>query len=157
MSNENAQKVMNNGISLPGEPSDKCCWFIPLNIGVIIIGIGMIATAASNVLAGLATMGEKGLFIYGVLELAAQAPILLGAYYYIMYFMDMENAEKRDGLFRACLMVLFSSVLTLGVQVVSLVLGVSTFEVVLHGLIQNGLASVLYLYFAGTCKKYAEQ
>ena len=30
------------GMSLPGEADDKCCWCIPIKIGVILIGVSMI-------------------------------------------------------------------------------------------------------------------
>ena len=89
------QAATKQGISLPGEAEDKCCWCIPIKIGVLLIGIGVILSAVSNVLAGLTLLGAY--FIYGVLFLAAQAPLLMSAFYYIKYFQN-DNKETREGL-----------------------------------------------------------
>ena len=149
-------KIMENGLSLPGEPEGKCCWCIPLKIGVILIGLSMIATAISNVLLCLGNLGDH--FIYGVLFGAAAAPILLGVFYYVKWFMAMEDSERKNGLFRACLMVIFTSVITVGVFVIMtlLVEGV-TFGSLISRIVGYGINAVFFLYFAGACKKFAAQ
>ena len=39
------QAATKQGISLPGEAEDKCCYAVPIKIGVLIIGIGIVLSA----------------------------------------------------------------------------------------------------------------
>ena len=153
------QKLREEGLSLPGEAEDKCCWCIPLKIGVILVGIGMIASAVSIVIAGLGLLGTGATFIFGVLEIAAVAPMVLGSYFYIRWFMSMEDNDRKQGLFKACLLCVLSNIAYI---IVGLVMSLTSEYMTfggwfVSGLIPYAIVSVLYLYYAGAAKKYAAQ
>ena len=94
------------GMKLPGESDEQCCFCIPIKIGVTVIGIVMIISAVQGILAGLHWLSLD--FIFGVLMICAFLPVLLGAWWFIAYFRDMENADTRGNLVKACMMVIFS-------------------------------------------------
>ena len=89
--------TIKEGLSCPGEAEDKCCWCIPIKIGVILIGISMILLAASMVLLSLLFIGTEGLFIYGVLMGVAAAPLVLGAWFFLKFCMA-DSADTRAGM-----------------------------------------------------------
>ena len=125
------QAATKQGISLPGEAEDKCCWCIPIKIGVILIGIGIVLLAVSGVLNGLGVMGLGGaLFLYGVLLIAAQAPLLLSASYFISYFRG-DTKETREGLQKACMLAILTSFAIAAVYLVAVILGPFSFGVVI--------------------------
>ena len=148
------QAATKQGISLPGEAEDKCCWCIPIKIGVLLIGIGIIYSAVVNTLGGLTLLGAN--FIYGVLFLAAQAPLLLSAFYYIKYFQN-DSKETREGLSKACMLAILTTFAVAAVYLVMVVTGASTFGVVMSQIISAGISFVLWTYYAGVCKRYAGQ
>ena len=147
--------VSKEGISLPGEAEDKCCFCVPIKPGVYIIGVFMILWAVEAVLTALTWIGTSGLFIYGVIQAASAAPILLGAWYYIAFFRE-DNADTRNGLAKACMMVILSSIISVGVAVVMMIGGFG-FSVVMSAIISAGIVSFVYFYYAGVCKRYASQ
>ena len=100
--------TIKDGLSLPGEADDKCCWCVPIKIGVILIGISMILSAVSMVHNCVVFIGLGGTnFIYGVLMGVAAAPLVLGAWFYIKFFMA-DSADTRGGLAKACMMVILA-------------------------------------------------
>ena len=148
------QTATKQGISLPGEAEDKCCYAVPIKYGVIIIGVLIVLAAVNNVLAGLSLMGAY--FIYGVLVLVAQAPLLLAAWYYISYFRG-DTKETREGLQKACMLTILSAFALAAVYLVMVILGTYTFSTVIRQIVSGGITFVVYTYFAGVCKRYAGQ
>ena len=41
------EKIRDEGLSLPRERADRCCWCLKIQIGVIIIGILMVMSAVN--------------------------------------------------------------------------------------------------------------
>ena len=102
------QKIRESGLTLPGEASDRCFWCIPLQIGVILIGILLVASAANQVITALTLSADSRTFLQFVLLIIATAPNVLGAVYYIRWFMNMEDADRKNGTFKACMLVVLS-------------------------------------------------
>ena len=145
------QAATKQGISLPGEAEDKCCYAVPIKFGVILIGAGIVYSAVVGVLAGLAMLGTA--FIYGVLYLAAQAPLALSAWYFISYF-RADTKESREGLQKACMLTILSAI---AVAAVLLVMGILGGSLVISVIFAPAITFVVYTYFAGVCKRYAGQ
>ena len=150
------QKIREEGLSLPGEAEDKCCWCIPLKIGVILIGVGIIGSAVNMVIGGVSMLGAN--FLLGILLCASAAPILLSSWMYIKWFRNMEDADAKNGLFKACLFCIFSWICY---AVVGLILCLTTTGFTIGMwigpyLITSLIVGLIYLYYAGACKKYAK-
>ena len=147
---------MEEGVALPGEAEDKCCWFLPIKIGMYLIGALMIGDAISNVLKCIELLSVN--FIFAVLYGAAAAPIVLGCVYFIRFFMSMDDSERRNGLFKACMLTILSNICTLAIAIVMFftVTG-TTFANVMVVLIVSGVSSVLFAYYAGVSKRFASQ
>ena len=145
------QAATKQGISLPGEAEDKCCYAVPIKFGVILIGAGIVYSAVMGVLAGLAMLGTA--FIYGVLYLAAKAPLALSAWYFISYF-RADTKESREGLQKACMLTILSAI---AVAAVLLVMGILAGSLVISVIFAPAITFVVYTYFAGVCKRYAGQ
>ena len=47
-------------IKLPGESEDKCCWCVPIKVGVIIIGVFMILYGVNCILTCLKMITLSG-------------------------------------------------------------------------------------------------
>ena len=149
---------METGLTLPGEPKGKCCWFVPLKQGVILIGVLIVVFAAFLVQQCLTFLSGNATFIYAVLYGVAAAPNVLGAFYYVKWFMNMDAAETKQGLFKACLLTILSAVISVGVSVVmALTLAGHTFGDLIVSILVSGVTSLLFFYFAGACKKYASE
>ena len=54
------QAATKQGISLPGEAEDKCCYAVPIKYGVIAIGAGIVYSAVMSVFAGLRMLSTDG-------------------------------------------------------------------------------------------------
>ena len=146
------QAATKQGISLPGEAEDKCCYAVPIKFGVILIGAGIVYSAVMGVLAGIAMLTPQN-FIYGVLYLAAQAPLALSAWYFISYF-RADTKESREGLQKACMLTILSAI---AVAAVLLVMGILGGSLVISVIFAPAITFVVYTYFAGVCKRYAGQ
>ena len=151
-----------DGITLPGEAKDKCCWFIPIKMGVYAIGIIMCLWAFNAVrmaLAAFGMMGTSGMYlIYGIGYAVSAAPILLGAWFFIKFFRAPDDADTRAGLKHACMLVILSSLILAGIAAIQFLLVTgATFSVLLNALISAGITSVCYFYYAGVCDRYVKQ
>merc|ERR1711937_367198 len=82
------------------------------------IGIGMVGYAVHLSFSCIHLLGSSGNFAYALLYGVAATPIVLGVIYYIKWFMQMDDQEKRQGLFKACLMTILSCVISLVVSLV---------------------------------------
>ena len=142
------------GITLPGEADDKCCFCIPIKPGVIIIGIFIILWAVEMILGAVNWLGIASLTIFGIIQLCAVVPMLLAAWYYISWF-RADSAATRVGLSRACMLVILSSLISLGIQVIMLVLAKNTFSGLISNFISAAIVCVVYFYYAGVTKRFA--
>ena len=150
------------GITLPGEAKDKCCWFVPLKPGIYIIGVFMCLWAFNAIRLALFAFDMMSVsgqwFIYGVGYAVSAAPIILGAWFFIKFFRNPDEKEARDGLSKACMMVILSSVILCGVAVVQFLLltgfGFGNF---LGAVISAAITAMVYFYYAGVCRRYAEE
>ena len=150
------------GITLPGEDKDKCCWFVPLKPGVYIIGVAMCLWAVNAIRLALFAFDMMSLngswFVYGVGYAVSAAPILLGAWFFIKFFRAPDERDARDGLSKACMMVILSSVILGGVAALQwLFLTGYTFGMFLNAVISAGVTACFYFYYAGVCRRYAEE
>ena len=107
MSNEKGG-ISKEGITLPGETEENCCWFIPIKAGIYIIGIFMCLWAVNLILQCVNNINDY--FMWGVLYGAAAAPIILGAYFYVRFFQMPDDKERRLGLQKACMLVILSAI-----------------------------------------------
>ena len=93
----NAKSKMNdlkeNGLALPGEAADKCCWCLPIKIGCILIGVVMLLYTLNMVQVIIWWLDFY--LLYAILFLVAALPMFGGAYFYIRWFMDIENKERK--------------------------------------------------------------
>ena len=144
------------GISLPGEAEDKCCWFVPIKIGVYIIGAMMCLWAVRLILQCLDNIGAN--FIWGVLYGVAAAPIILGAYFYIRFFMDQDDKDRRLGLQKACMLVILSAMFSAGLALVQFfIVAGFPFGYFLEVCISSACLAIVYFYYAGVAKRFASQ
>ena len=157
MSEAKAEEAMKKvpGIKLPGEAEDKCCWCIPIKPGVIIIGVLMILWALSALLTFIDWIGVDGYLIYAILYLLCIAPIVLGAFFFVKYFMKMDDKERKEKLEKSCMLVILSSIIAFIISLLMVILGDNTFGNVISQLITSLIVAVIYLYYAGVCKRFA--
>ena len=142
------------GFSLPGEAEDKCCWCVPLKPGVMILGIWMIAYAVLGILDGVNFLKTEA--VVGILMFVSVVPICIGALYFIQYFRN-DTAETRGGLTKACMMMILALLISLGVQLFSVIFGSNTFGNLLSQIITTGISCLCFFYYAGVCKRFASQ
>ena len=142
-------------IKLPGEADDKCCWCFPIKCGVITIGVFMCLYALSLIITMIQWIGYGGGWVvWGVLYGIACAPIVIGAVFFVRYFMKMDDADRKAGTTKACLCVIVSAVLCfiLSILVFIIVEG-ATFSFVGNQLVSSLITSLLYFYYAGVTKR----
>ena len=82
------------------EDPTKCCFFIPIEIGVIIMGISIILSAVQLVLGVLQYLSYD--FIFAVVLGVLGVPLCIAAFYFAMYFKDRENKDGRANLPKGC-------------------------------------------------------
>ena len=143
------------GITLPGETEDKCCWCIPIKIGVTVIGVFVLLSCVGVVFEGLGAMDYDSIF--GILILCTCAPIVLAGIKYVQWFKD-DSQETRMGCSTACMLMIVAE---LAVAAVYLVFALTAASVemswALSYIIGAGISSVIWFYYAGVCKRYAGQ
>ena len=142
------------GITLPGENEDKCCWCLPIKIGVIIIGVFVILEAVGTVVEGLDSMRYNDVF--GILILCTCAPIVLAAIKYVQWFKD-DSAETRMGCSTACMLMIVAVVARGAVYLVYSIFGTIDFGYSLSYIIAAGISAVIWFYYAGVNKRYSTQ
>ena len=111
------------------EDPNKCCFCIPIDIGIILIGIGIVYNAVFGVLAVVGGLSVN--FIASVILGVLLLPLVIAAYYFIQYFRNRADKDARANLPVACV---YSAISALA-QTVWMFLGI-----VLYGV---GLSAVL--------------
>ena len=147
------------GFKLPGEGDDKCCWCLPIKVGVYLIGIFMVLGGVMGVLAGLTILGlASSYFIWGVLYLVAIAPIVMGAIFFIKFFRNPDDADARLAASKACMLCILSNVIMAAIVVLMMVLtDMYAAGGFVNGIMSPAINSLFYFYYAGVCKRYAGQ
>ena len=94
------------------EDPNKCCFCIPIDIGIILIGLGIVYNAAFGAIGvvGLLSTNLIASIILGVLLL----PLLIAAYYFVQYFRNRSDKDARANLPVACV---YSAISALAVTV----------------------------------------
>ena len=111
---DKVMKLKDEGIQLPGEKKDKCCYFIPVKVGVMVIGVIMILYAISLFLDCIDWLRQKGARkTYGVMFIVAAAPILVGGVFFGMWFAKMGDGDRKKKTTTACLLVILSAIISL--------------------------------------------
>ena len=150
------------GLTLPGEDADKCCFFLPLKTGVMVIGLIMISwgfNAAMLALRSFNAMSAGIIYlIFGIGYVAAAAPVVLGAFYFFNWFKAMDDKDTRNNLNKACMLVILSSIIVAGVAVAQFLLtSAFTIGMLMSPLVSAGTTAVVYFYYAGVCTRYAKE
>ena len=118
---DKGEKTLKQGLKLPGEENDNtCCWVVPLNIGVIVIGILIVIwgfECARGILAipDSERYGNNNLWV--ILSLVAAVPVLVAAGFYIKYFTDMENEDNKAGTVKACQLIILSALVRMLISI----------------------------------------
>ena len=142
------------GIQLPGEADDKCCWCLPINVGVIVIGVLIIIQGLQSILNGGAIYTNSSL--WGILVYCALIPQVLAAILFIMFFIKMQDANARKHTVLACLLMVLSCIF-LGVIFIlyPLLNKYTTISHYLWQIIVDFFTACCWFYFAGVCKRYS--
>ena len=151
------------------EDADKCCLIIPIDVGIKIIGIFCIVNAI-NVAWTIVTWLDS--FIFAVVAGIIGVPILNSGFLFIKFF-QKDSSETRADLPKACVFVAFSVIASIVWMVLYWNMLYSNnnrnhynghyyyrpSNSDLYGahVGPNIFMCVIYLYFAGICKRFAKQ
>ena len=143
------------------EDADKCCLCIPIDTGVKIVGIFCIFNMINVVRAVLwcLTFDIILTIIVGVLG----APLFYSGLLFVKYFRN-DCSETRADLQKACVFVVFANIATaVWFLIYFFVLYSGSNSGSYMSAVYSGYVgpyvfqSVIYLYYAGVCKRYAKQ
>ena len=146
----------NEGIKLPGEAEDKCCFCVPIRPGLYLIGLLMVFWAFNAVYHCFVNLGAGGDYlIYGAMYGFAAAPIIIGAYFFIKFFMKPEESETREGIVKACMLVILSSIAVVFIALVEwLLLPVFKFGDFLSTVVSAAFVALFFFYYAGVARRF---
>ena len=137
------------------EDPNKCCFCIPIDVGIILIGASIVYSAVMGVLQVLNLL--SGQFIASIITGVCILPLLVASYYFVQYFRNRSDKDARANLPTACV---YSAISTLA-QCVWVVLGIVlygyTIEVVMSVAISSGVSFLVFAYCHGVCKRFASQ
>ena len=142
-----------NGLALPGEDPTKCCWCIPIKIGMIICGV-LILLYFLQFIQIILWWFDYGFVVYGILYVIAAAPMGLSCFWYVKWFMKIDDKERKANLMKAQLMVILSALISFAIQIVALIVGDQTFGGVVSYFITAIVYMIVFLYYAGVAKRY---
>ena len=146
---------MAEGMKLPGEAPDKCCWCFPIKCGMITIGIFYVLNAIEMVFNVLDWFrwGPSAI-IWAILYAICIVPLVIGSVFFIKWFMKMGDADAKAGVAKACFLMVVSQVLSVIVAVLAAVIYDGyTFGAAISVLISAVINSLLYLYYAAASKR----
>ena len=137
-----------NGFSLPKENKSNCAYVIPAKIGMILIGLLTVFYGVDIAMKLVDTLQKSSIDnLYTILWIVSAVPVLVSTYYFIMYFIKSNEIGARAGAVVACRYVVLSAFIVLFIQVLSIILGESSFDRVKRFIIQAVLVAILYMYF----------
>ena len=109
--------------------------------------------AANLIIQCIDNLGGNAL--WGILYGAAAAPIIVGAYFYIRFFMAPADKARRGGIVMACMLVILSAVGSAVIALLQfLLLKGATLGYFLGVCISSALVSIVYFYYAGVAKRF---
>ena len=136
---------------LPGEKEDSCCWCIPIEPGVYIIGVLVIVYgiwAVKIIIDNFTIIGYHA--IQGILWIVSVIPILLAAFFFIQFFVKKTLGK----LARACMLVCLSCLLGAAIAIVFQLWYHYPIEYIFNQLMPPVIYTFCYFYFAGVCRRY---
>ena len=146
-----------NGLNLPGDKEDKCCWCLPINIGVILIGLGFIGWAFRAIQFALLNIQVGGSFlIWGILYAVCSAPMVLASLMFLKFCKDRNATDGREGMEKGCTLTVLGLV---ALSIVTLISGIvnGSLGLSLNYVISFGIDGLVYLYFLAVCKRFTSQ
>ena len=143
-----------NGISLPGEGDEKCCWCLPIKIGVYIIALGFFGWAFRGISWGITVLSTS--VLWGVLFIVAAAPAVLAALLAFKFCKSPNDADARGEMAKGCLLCVLSMA---AYAVVFLIWGLVNggLGAAIGQLISYVIDALFYFYFMAVCNRYASQ
>eukprot|EP00355_Strombidium_rassoulzadegani_P002906 CAMPEP_0168612538 /NCGR_PEP_ID=MMETSP0449_2-20121227/2971_1 /TAXON_ID=1082188 /ORGANISM="Strombidium rassoulzadegani, Strain ras09" /LENGTH=161 /DNA_ID=CAMNT_0008653111 /DNA_START=274 /DNA_END=759 /DNA_ORIENTATION=+ len=135
------------------EDADKCCLCVPIKLGVTIIGILMVLSGALGILSLLGTLSVN--IILAIIFGASLAPVLVSSFFFLKYLLN-DTPETRAQLPTACALIILSQIIGLAGNVVYVLFYGASFGSLINQLISSGITAVLYFYYMGVCKRFAE-
>ena len=137
------------------EDPNKCCFCIPIDIGIILIGLGIVYNAVFGTLGVVAGLSVN--FIASVILGVLLLPLLIAAYYFVQYFRNRSDKDARANLPVACV---YSAISTLASTVwvfLGIILYGFTLSTVVTASLSSGISFLLFSYCYGVCKRFASQ
>ena len=121
-------QIEENDTQLEGgitEDADKCCLFVPIKLGVQIVGILIVVSAGLGVLNLLGAL-SVGALVYTILLGASLAPAVLSAFYFLKFLIN-DNSDTRAQLPTACALIILQQLVQVGAFVVYVLIYNGTF------------------------------
>ena len=155
--NDKFQKYSSKGDSLMyevkvDEPDNKCCFCIPIDIGVIIIGLSSIFMAISMILGAVQTLAFFPIFAIGTAIIAL--PNVVGAMFFIIWMKNRENKDSKENLPTA---VFCSAITSMTYTVFSAALFLVSIGHILGTGISLLISYVFFSYYFHVVKRYVNQ
>ena len=145
---------LKDGIQLPGEEADKCCWVVPIKPGVIVIGVLIIVVALQSVVNAQHFYVANNL--WGILFYCTLIPQVIAAVLFVIFFTKMEDSTARQHTATACMLMIVACIaLAVLFLLYPIVYRYAYFSDYLGQIIGDLLVACLWLYFAGVCKRFA--
>ena len=149
---EGGFSISTAGVTLP-EDDDKCCFALPIELGVKLIGAIIII---QGVMAVLAILPLFAVNLEALLLIACYVPLIPAALLFLNWFMG-DTKEKREKLSMACKLVILSQLCLVAWAVCTIVIWGGVFSAVSRFVINGGITAVCYLYFATVCDRYVDK
>ncbi len=144
------------GLFLPGDPEDKCCFAIPLKLGVQIIAVLTVLSCIGPILSLMSsvTFLFKGVDINVIIQVVVYSvcllPYLYASYIFLIWLVKGSHVEQ---LPKACMFVVLSQLCLVVFYILQMILGWFPFSAVLSMIITSGISTLFIFYFAGACTK----
>ena len=117
----------------------------------------MILWAITSMVTFIDWIGYEGFEGYGIFFLICVAPIVLGAVIFVMYFLKMDDPERKKRLEWACYLVTLSALLAFIIQLIMLIIEGEyiPFSTGVGQLINSIITGLVNLYYGQVCKRFA--
>ena len=147
-----------DGLSF-GEDKDKCCFVLDIDLGVKILGILVILSAASQCAWALSLL-FRVFIINSTIFLGSAALSALAAYQFVLFFKDMDNKDAKAGLPKA-MIYLGINIVAVNIWVLVFItlplLGTFAFGALMQMVIGTCISLLFVAYYYNVCKRFAEQ
>uniref|UniRef100_A0A7S3ILI2 Uncharacterized protein n=1 Tax=Strombidium inclinatum TaxID=197538 RepID=A0A7S3ILI2_9SPIT len=137
------------------EPANSCCCCIPIGLGVRIIGFFILLEALAAAWVTFTYIITIVKIVFGIVYAISFLPIFMSAFYFIRFYQN-DTMKTRAKLPVACLYMIFSLVVSLCWSALGMLLFQVSISKFFDSLIFSGVSAVLFFYFIGVCKRFAE-